>query len=844
MPEEVQHDYQVIAIDGPAGSGKTTIAKLLAEKLGYHQLDSGALYRAATLLALEFAERNKLTFREVVEKPEFRKEIEVSPLRIEFFAKKQRLYLKERRIDEDLRSFRINQKIKPIADSPFVRNWVSEKLNTVADKYNVVIDGRDIGTEVFPQANKKFYLTATLGARVKRRLRETDAVETEQEIEQLTKSIDARDYQDKIRKVGSLKKAKDAIEIDTTEISQEEVLDVIKEHLTPIKKEEQTLPEKNPSERNLPDVQKSQTLQKQQTKESKEKTIKESSTHLDIRTDNTAMEKLMNEGGFNVSDIQKGDIVMSKVIRREPAKNPEYILVDLNSKSEGIIPIEEFDTIPDNGMEIEAIVISFDRETGFVKLSKKSLDIHRAMDLLENSYANELPVTGKIIKKLSKGYIVDIEKVEMFLPHSHIGSVLQDNLKNNRRGLIGNTYTYNIIDLDKKRATGVVSRKKWQDAQNQSHWEDFVNTTEVGTIVNGQVLHHVRIGVFVQVQNLIGFLHQSNISWRKQRKKLEELYLVGSEIKVRILDIDQENMKMSLGLKQLTENPWETIMNDLQVGSRIRGTVSYLARHGAFVDLDNDLDGFVPIDEISWARKLDHPSKALNIGDKLDFKVLGVNSKEKKITLGIKQLQENPWKKVADNIKIGDIRRGKIKYITSYGMFIQIEDNIDGLIRREDISWHGKSVEPKQKYKKNQEIDFKIINIDEENRKIACGIKHLKKNPYEELKKKYSNKPLIVGKVLKIVDYGIFILLLDDDMTGLAHRRDIPPSHIKKIKRGDEVKVIVKQVDLKNERISLSLKESESAVEKVEMGRYINKKDEILTSNPFSKLKDMIAETQ
>lgn len=837
---------RIITIDGPAGSGKSTIATALANELDYHQLDSGALYRVATYLALEFysskepsssdetpeinqeagKKANEPDIGETAESAGFQKMLEASPLKIRFENKKQSLYLGDTPVDERIRQPRISRSIKPIADSVFVRNWVNQKLYDSIEGINVIIDGRDMGSKVFPNADYKFYLTANLKERTNRRFKELQVKDIEVEINELSEEIKRRDIEDKTREFGALQQPEGAFALDSTGMTQETVLETFKSQL-----------EKNGITKDTSSRQPSSSID--------QKIKKDVPVSLSFKEEQMTMENLIAEEQMNVPDMSKGSVVKGSVIRKEPEKNTEYVLLDLNSKSEGMLLIDEFDSIPDVGDTVEAIVKSFDSETGFVLLAKKELEIRRSMELLREAHQKELPVSGEIVKKLSSGYLVDVQKVNMFLPHSHIGDLLQETPTKKRNSLLGQIFTYKILELDKDRAGGTVSRKALQDKQNISNWNKLVQETEIGDIVEGKVIHYVRLGAFIEVGNVVGFLHHSNISWGRNTKKIEGVYPIGSIMQVRVLEIDSENMKLSLGVKQLTQDPWETILDEIKVGSTVEGTVSYMAKYGAFLNLKNDLEGLIPVSEISWLRKPEHTKKAFKLGSQVKARVLGINIKDKKITLGLKQLQENPWNVVMNQVKVGDVRKGKIKYIATYGMFVEITDAIDGLIRREDISWNERVDDLKSKYKKNQEIEFKVSHMDEANYRIACSVKHLTGNPYTEIKKKYSNRALVESKFVKMTKFGI-LAQLPEEIVGLIHLSEIPrgreQSLKESLKAGDTLNVVIKNVDVENERVALSLRGVDNAIEKVEMKKYIEKKDTTLMSKPFSSLKGMVTE--
>ena len=820
---------KTITIDGPAGSGKSSIAKRLSEEIGFYQVDSGALYRAVTFLASCFASERSVNIEEVISYPEFEDHLRKAPIEILFENNKQKIMLDKKNLNQEIRRSEITKNVKLVADTLFTRKWVGEKLHEIIKEKNVIADGRDMGTEVFPNASFKFYITASIDERARRRLEQLKNSQIEENAAlnygDLKNKILDRDKEDEKREIGSLKPAKDAIWIDTTGIRLEEVIQKIKKHLYPLLKESRQY--------------ESDVSDKEQVDND------ENNLNDDDLMENT----LIPEEHLAVSDLRRGCHVFGKILRGEPPKNPDYYLIDLNSKLEGIIFADEFEEMPNEGDRVEALVLNNDPETGLINLSKRLWEQEKGLSFIEEAFDNNLPVTAIVRKRLLKGYLMDVEKIEMFMPLSHAGELSESNREPNEKGMkhhrIGETLSCKVLELNRKTKNGIVSRKALLDEQNKEHWKRLSEKISIGDIIQAKVVHHVDAGIFLELNHAIGFLRRSNISWSKRNFNLKKKFPKGTMISVRVLDLDPESLKLIFGLKHLVENLWENITKKIIIGSIIEGQVSYVTQYGAFVDIPQDIEGFVPLSEISWNRNINNAKNILKEEDTIKAKVLGINLKNKKITLGIKQLQTNPWEYIEKHVREGDIRTGKIKNTLENMMFVEISPSIDALIRKEDITWDNQKIEMKNTYKKNQEIKFRVIRINEKEHKIACSIKHLETNPYEAVKKKYSNRSLVEGRVVKIMNSGLLVEI-PEGLYGFAHiseiTRDKSHNLMQSFKTRDKMKFIVKNVDPKNERIALSLKGVQSALEKSEMNKYIEKEheNEPLTSNPFSGLKKIV----
>lgn len=560
---------------------------------------------------------------------------------------------------------------------------------------------------------------------------------------------------------------------------------------------------------------------------------------------NLSMEDLLNQDRLDVHEIASGSVITGKIVGFHPdEKSPEDVIIDMGSKSEGKISIKEFDDKPHIGDEVEALVKSYDKESGLVTLSRRALEKARGWEIVQEMFEKNLPVTGMVKRGMKNGFLVNIEGLPMFLPHSHIGNLVGSPRSGKKIDVIGQTFTFRILELNARRQTGVVSRKAFQDEQNQQIWADIDKKIKIGEIAKAIVMKHTRAGAFLEIQGVLGFLHKSNITWERKVGILTEKLPLGSEIQVRVLEIDPENHRLSLGLKQMTEDPWVKVLESVSVGDIIKGKVTYVANYGAFIDIGNGLEGLLHTSEMSWTRKIGHAQEIVKLGQELETKVIGINPADKRISLGLRQLQENPWDRIKSEYKIGQSIKGKVKDVTNFGIFVAITDDIDGLVRREDINWDEPAPDPKKLYKSGDDIEFKITEINFEDRKIGCSMRHLLPNPYKELRKKYPRGTVIDGIISGIVDFGVFVKF-DNKYEGLAHistvKKEQSLSLKTHFKKGDPIKAVIRHIDPDNRKISLSLKDVDYAVERLEIAQYIEKEDRTVPSgSPFSALRDFV----
>ena len=504
----------------------------------------------------------------------------------------------------------------------------------------------------------------------------------------------------------------------------------------------------------------------------------------------------------SIANIKEGQIVKGKVI----GVTAKDVIVDIGYKSEGAISISEFSD-PESikiGDEMDVYLESKEDENGMVVLSKQKAERAVGWEMVIARYGEGDMVDGKVSKKVKGGFMVNIG-VEAFLPASLAS------LKNfgNLNQIIGQAFPFKIVKINKARKNIVVSRKDALQAQKDEDKKKIFDNLQKGSTVSGIVRNITDFGAFVDLgAGIIGLLHITDMSWGRVSHPSEVL-AIGDNIEVVVLDFDTASGKVSLGLKQKTQNPWETVDIKYASGSKIKGIVVNLVPYGAFVELEKGVEGLLHISELSWTKKYASPNELLAIGDRIEVQVLDVDKNNKKISLGLKQLESNPWLEVETKYPVGTRVKGKIRNLTDYGAFVELEDGIDGLIHVSDISWTKRIGHPKDVFKKSEKVEAVVLAVDAANRRISLGVKQLSPDPWDDIAAKYIQDTVMSGKVTKVANFGLFVEI-DRDLEGLAHISEIPLSEGEKLeekfKVGDEFKVKVLKVDSIQHKIALSLK--------------------------------------
>jgi small subunit ribosomal protein S1 len=509
--------------------------------------------------------------------------------------------------------------------------------------------------------------------------------------------------------------------------------------------------------------------------------------------------------GFSPGQIVKGKIIEVR---------PKEVLVDVGYKSEGTISGNEFDDIKavKVGDEIDVLIEKLEDKDGMVVLSKEKAEFKKNWDRILLIAGEGTTVTGKVKSAVKGGLVVNIG-VEAFLPASQIDIIPPKNLQ----PFIGNTYEFKVVKINVDRQNVVLSRRELIEAERTQRRAALLTDMTPGDIRKGVVKNITDFGAFIDLNGLDGLLHITDMSWGRVGHP-SEILKVGQEIDVVVLDVNREKERVSLGLKQKLANPWEAIESKFTVGQKVKGKVVNLVPYGAFVELEPGVEGLVHVTELSWTKRIAKPSDVLKPGQDIEAVVLGINRDEQKISLGIRQLETNPWDRAAEKYPPGTKVKGKIRNLTSYGAFLELEEGIDGMIHVSDVSWTRKINHPSEVLKKGDDVEAVVLEVDKGNQRIALGVKQLSEDPWAAIDKFYKVGDLVNGKVTKLASFGAFVGL-EHDIDGLVHISQVSEERIDKIKNvlkpGQDVTARVIKIDKGERRIGLSIKAANYSTEQL-----------------------------
>ena len=500
-------------------------------------------------------------------------------------------------------------------------------------------------------------------------------------------------------------------------------------------------------------------------------------------------------------EFKEGSIVKGRVLEVRPRE----VLIDIGYKSEGVIPANEFDDIDDLqvGDEVEVLLVRLENDEGMVILSKERAAYRQNWEKIVKVFQGDGLIKGKVKAVVKGGLTVNIG-VEAFLPGSQIDIVPPKDLQQ----FVGNTYDFKIVKINDDRKNVVLSRRELIEQERAEKRQRFLETIKVGDRVKGYVKNLTDFGAFIDLDGMDGLLHITDMTWGRLGHP-SELLKTGQTVDVVVLDINREKERVSLGLKQTQNNPWDQTEERFPVGSKVKGKVTNLVPYGAFVEIEEGVEGLIHVSELSWTKRITRPSDVLTIGQELEAVVLGVNKEEQKISLGIRQLEPNPWDEIEHRYQIGRQVKGTVRNLTAYGAFVELEEGIDGMIHVSDMSWTRKINHPSEVVKKGDELEAVVIDIDKQNQRISLGIKQLEGDPWKDIDQRYKIGDLVKGKVSKIASFGAFVALAGD-IDGLVHISQITEDHVTKVKDvlkiGQEIEARVIKVDKTERRIGLSIK--------------------------------------
>jgi len=508
--------------------------------------------------------------------------------------------------------------------------------------------------------------------------------------------------------------------------------------------------------------------------------------------------------------LRNGDIVKGTIIE----VRPKEVLVDIGGKSEGVVPAAEFENFEGVkvGDEISVLIEKLEDKEGYVHISKEKAEFKQNWEKIL-SVANEgTTVTGKVKSAVKGGLIVNIG-VEAFLPASQIDIIPPRNLP----AFVGQTIECKVVKVNQERQNVVLSRRELIEQERSERRAKLLTEMQPGDIRKGTVKNITDFGAFIDLNGLDGLLHITDMSWGRVGHP-SEMLKVGQEIDVVVLEINREKERVSLGLKQKLQNPWENIEQKYTVGQRVKGKVVNLVAYGAFVELEPGVEGLVHVTELSWTKRIAKPSDVLKPEQEIEAVVLGINREEQKTSLGIRQLEANPWDMAQEKYPPGTRVKGKIRNLTSYGAFVELEEGIDGMIHVSDISWTRKINHPSEVLKKGDELEAVVLEIDKGNQRIALGVKQMSTDPWENIDHYYKVGDLVSGQVTKLASFGAFVGL-QHDIDGLVHISQVSEERVEKIKNvlkvGQEVTARVIKIDKSDRRIGLSIKAANYSPEQI-----------------------------
>ncbi len=566
-------------------------------------------------------------------------------------------------------------------------------------------------------------------------------------------------------------------------------------------------------------------------------------SQVDLLLSEEDMDDMILEGleglnaGFDVNQIVNGKVVEI---------NSDYVVIDVGFKSEGAVSVNEWDEgeeKPTVGSIVKVLIEEMEDELGpandihgMISLSKRKAEKILEWEKMMSEVSEGQVVTGTVTRKIKGGLLVDIG-VNVFLPASQVDIRRPNDIAD----YIGRVVQCEVLKIDETRRNIVVSRRSLIEKQREEDREHLLGELEIGQIRKGVVKNIADFGAFVDLGGIDGLLHITDMSWERISHPTE-MVAIDQEIEVKVLQIDREKQKIALGLKQKQNNPWDNIEEKYPVGTTVKGEVVNVMSYGAFVKLEPGIEGLVHISEMSWTRRINHPNELVQIGDEIDIKILGVDPAGQQLSLGMKQTVANPWDEVISKYPEGSEVTGKVRNLTNYGAFIELEQGIDGLLHVSDMSWTRKVSHPSEVVEKGQELKCRVLSVDQERRRIALGLKQLDNDPWATtIPAKYQPGQLVKGKVTKITNFGVFIGL-EDGLEGLLHISELSDDKVENpeelVKVGDELEVKVLRVDTDERKIGLSRKRVDWAEEQEEAAaREEARQQQIADAKPSVELK-------
>ena len=524
----------------------------------------------------------------------------------------------------------------------------------------------------------------------------------------------------------------------------------------------------------------------------------------DVNSNDDPTDALSEEYQSTFNDISENQIISAKVI----GISDSDVMVDIGFKSEGLINRSEFDNkdLPEIGSNIDIFLEKFEDTDGNITLSKYKADFIKRWDELKHFCDNAEPVKGKVVKRVKGGLVVDLGVIQAFLP----GSQADVQPIKNFDDLIGQEFDFQIVKVDEMRKNLVVSRKAILEESLNEKRQELMTTIEVGASLEGVVKNITDFGAFVDLGGVDGLIHITDFSWGRINHP-SEIVSIGDKITVQVIDFNKETSRISLGLKQLVDNPWETIPDKYKVGDVVQGNIVSIMNYGIFIELEKGIEGLIHISEISWTKNVQNLQDSYKVGDSIESKVLFVDAKEQKISLGIKQLSDDPWKTITDHVKIGDKKSGTVNKVTKFGAFVSLTNELEGFVRTTDFHWTKNPSHPKEFVNEGETLEYVVLDILEKERKVLLSVKDLIENPWSDIESKFNSGDKLSGLFERVNDSGV-IIKLQDDIEGFIPMSKISKEQkkdvISSLNEGDNLDVLVVEVKSDDKNITLMLDDS------------------------------------
>ncbi|MBR7064569.1 MAG: 30S ribosomal protein S1 [Treponema sp.] len=767
----------IIAIDGPAGTGNSTIASLLAKKLNMTFLNSGGFYRALTIALLD----NNMIDKTDSEKIAFCKNQKLG-------FKNSHIMLNETDVEHRLHDDKVSSQVASLSAIPEIRHIVNDVMREITKALDIVCEGRDMTTVVFPNAEHKFYLDASLEVQAERRFKQGVS---NLSLEEIKDAIKKRDEIDKNKKEGALKIAKDAHYIDTSTLTIEQVCAIILNKIS----------RKGP-------IMENQEVENELKSDSDGK-----------------FEAQLEETLKNMNTAEDGQLVTGKIV----AVTGDTVFVDVNCKSEGRIPREEFGSDePKVGDEVEVRLIQQFGRNGPV-ISKRQADEKRLWKSIQASFKEKAPIQGKISKVVKGGYEVDLGGgIHAFLPVSQSDTQKVEKVET-LLGVSSNFYIERLYSEGKQNV--VVNRRRYMEEQSSKAREEFFSNVTIGDTVKGTVKSFTSFGAFIDLGGFDGLLHINDMSWGHVARP-KDFVKRGQEVELKVIRMDAAEKRINLSLKHFSEDPWMHFEDKYRVNDIVTGKVTKLTDFGAFIELEEGIEGLVHISEFSWTKKISKPSELLKIGDEVKCMILGYDIQGGKVSLGLKQTTENPWDTIGDKYPIGQKVKGKVVKVTNAGAFVELEDGIDGFLHADDLSWTKKVKYIGSEIQQDQEIEAVVIANDAENHRIKLGIKQLTDNPWTAFAEEHKPGTTLEGEITSITDFGVFVKAAEGieglvNKANLSENKETPfEEAVKNYKVGDKLTVYVIDVNVEKEKVAFSVRELKRAQERAVISQYMSKSND------------------